>query len=371
MRPRELSILFGALGLVALAGIAMFAQESHAEELMPAGAEPALAPPTPPADEVQAPSASAEPVAGTIVAAPVRAADRQVDTAGWTKGIVKGDIQLAVSILDRIETIHVVVEEARSALGSDGYKPPVRLVVPVERGRGTPTFTVTDIPFSEYPYVVSVLSPKLNGSRRTITIDAENPYVNDVVLQITPGAPLSVLVRDQDSVPFPGLDVRVLPVGEPNGRPSHQGTSDNFGSLVFDSVLAGDYQVFVNQSGQALLEPQTISVQPGATAARAKVIGQSLALTIPRGVPVRLMVHDRAGYGIGDAQVMATMTDRVRLTTRETTTNSGGAAELPHLQPGVWQIRVTKDKYELWDRQVTLRANQDPLQLDVGMVPSR
>jgi hypothetical protein len=376
MRPRELILLGSACGLLALGGIAFFAQETQAEELQPgapaatspaATADPAPQPTAPAAQENLAPAVASAPVTGSL--APN---ERRVDTSGWTKGTIKGDIQLAVSVLGRIETIRIVVEEARQALGpGKTFVRPYRQVVPVAITRGTPTFEVTDIPFSAYPYIVSVQSPGLNGNRRTLTIDSKTPFVDDVLLSITPGAPLSVLVRDQDNAPFTGLDVRVMAVGEPPERPSHQGTTDNFGSVVFDSVLAGDYQVFVNQNGQALADAQTITVQPGAPASRSKVLGQSLPLTIPRGVGMRLLVHDRAGYGIADATVEAIMTDRVRLTPRQTTTNAGGVAEFSHLQAGQWHIRVTKDKHDMWDRQFTVKMGQDPPNVDVVLVPSR
>ncbi|MFY9341164.1 MAG: carboxypeptidase-like regulatory domain-containing protein [Planctomycetota bacterium] len=370
MRARDLTILCGALCLVALAGIALFAQDTHAEELTP-GPGPASTP-------LAAPSSAATdagPVAAAVADLAAIRGQRgggPVDTAGWTKGMVKGDIRLAVSVLDRLGAISIIVEEARRAIDANGsFQRPVRMVVPVERGRGTPTFEVSDIPFSAYPYVVTVHAAGLNGSSRTLTIDAKTPFVDDVVLEITPGAPLSVLVRDQDGTPFTGLDVRALPVGSPADRHPHQGTTDNFGSLVFDPVLAGDYQILVHHQNQALLEPQTITVQPGMTGPHAKVQGQSLPLTIPRGEPVRLLVHDRAGYGIAGAAVTATMTDRIRLTTREAATDQGGILEFTHLQPGTWHFRVTKDRFDVWDRQVTVRAHQDALQLDVTLVPSR
>ena len=380
MSSRVLSILFGALGLGAVAGIAFFGQDTFAETLPPAplDGEKANALPTGDSDNVDLSPAdsghvdSGPAAANVAVPAVVSATDEPTreSTVGWTKGIVRGDIQLAVSVLDRLETIHVFLEEARNEFQDGKFHRRQRLVATVTRGRGTPTFEVTDVPFSEYPYVVSVSAKGLNGSGRTLTIDAKTPLVDDVVLRITPGAPLSLLVRDQDATPFQGLDISVLPVGEPAGRDGMQGTTDNFGSLVFDSVLAGDYQVIASLNGQPLIDPQTISVQPGMKMFSSKVQGQNHTMTIERGVPVQVSVHDRAGYPIVDAKVTATATDRIKLTTRELPTNDQGRVEFTHLAPGTWQISVVKDKFYLWDCQRTLRLGQDPVVLDVTLKPA-
>src|SRR5690606_38094270 len=126
--------------------------------------------------------------------------------------------QLAVSVLDRIGSIAVILEEQRSSFAGDGsVRRPTKLHATVHRGRGTPTFELRDVPFSEYPYVVAVVAPGLNGSRCTVTVDERTPLVDDVVLSILPGTPLTLLVRDQDAVPFHGVDIAGIPVGEPAG----------------------------------------------------------------------------------------------------------------------------------------------------------
>ncbi len=367
MRKRDLSILSGALLLGLLAGIVVLGQDSYGGELTP--------PPMP--DVTAPPAAAADPAAqiaeAVVTPAPVAVADasdggRRTGVAGWTKGVVKGDIQLAVSVLDRLTTINIVVEEARSEIGpGNTFRRRNRLIVPVKLGVGTPTFEVTDIPFSDYPYVVSAQAPGLNGSRSTVTIDANTPLVDDVMLRITPPAPFSVLVRDQDSAPYAGLDVLMMPAGEPGGRANHQGVTDNFGSIIFEEVLAGDYQVHVSLGGQAVVPAQTLTVQPGFVIASTKVRGQQAALTVPRGVPLQLVVHDRAGYGIADAAVTATATDRLKLTEINTATNAGGRADFTHLAPGSWQLTIQKQGFHRVDLQLTLRSGQEPVYREVPM----
>lgn len=370
MRSREFLLCSAALALLAGAGFLVLGGEALADVDPPAGmvtTTPTTGPGDQPASDLGAQPDVATgtlPAAAAVATAPPAA---RVDTHGWTKGVVKGDIQLAVSVLDRIQSITVEIVEARNPIAADGrVQLPTRLITPVARGRGTPTFEIHDVPFSEYPYVVSVRSPGLNGSRCTVTIDARTPLVDDLVLAITPGTPFTILVRDQDSAPFPGIDLAVQPVGEPAGRPAHKGTTDNFGSLVLEDVLAGDYELFASQAGLPLGSPKTLTVQPGG---RTQVQGQSHTLTIERGVPVQVTVHDRAGYPYVDAKVTATATDRIKLTVRETVTNQVGIAAFSHLQPGTWQITVTKDRFHLWDKQVTVKPNQDPIYLDALLIP--
>jgi hypothetical protein len=204
-----------------------------------------------------------------------------------------------------------------------------------------------------------------------VTIDEAHPLVDDVMLAITPGSPFSILVRDQDASPYTDIDIFMRAVGEPAGRPPHRGVTDNFGSLVFGDVLAGDYQVQVTQGGQALCEPHTVSVQPGLVTYGTKVQGQSLPLTIPRGVPVQLLVHDAAGYPLPDSRVTATALDRIKLTTAETTTDFGGRAHFHHLQVGRWQITVERDLFQRHDQTLALKSGQEPAYLDVKLIPIR
>jgi hypothetical protein len=238
-------------------------------------------------------------------------------------------------------------------------------------GVGTPTFEVTDVPFSEYPYRVMAQAPGLNGSWRHVTIDREHALVDDVVLTITPGTPFSLLVRDQDAAPYPKLDITMQPQGEPLGRDWQKGVTDNFGSIVFEHVLAGDYALQVLDRGESLLEPRTLTVQPGTRGHNAAVVGQSQSLVIPRGIPVRLQVHDPAGYGIADAKVIALATHVIKLKELQKTTDAGGFVDFSHLQPGTWAIAIEKEGCHRVDFQLNLKAGQDPVVRLVKLVGHR
>lgn len=377
MRPRDLFILFGTLGLGASLGLVLMSSDTLALELPPPGN-----------NERQA-STTAEvtpnvPVVATVPeddSAPVEAFVRRSDragtterenTAGWTKGIVRGDVQIAVSILDQIQSISVVVEELRNPLTPDGkpFRHPHSIIQKVELGVGTPTFEVKDIPFSEYPYSVSLYVPGLNGGSRTITIDEKTPLCDDVVLAITPGSPFSVLLRDQDRTPYAGVDVRLIPVGNPPGRPPQQGTTDNFGSAFFEQVLAGDYQIVTGQQGLPLAAPEVINVQPSARMFGSKVQAQSYSMTIERGQALEVFALC-GGYRVADVKVRLQATDRLKLTQLEAMTDYNGRAEFPHLTPGVWQIDFIKDDFQRATRQITIKDGQPPVPVEGKLVRLR
>jgi hypothetical protein len=352
----------------------ILSQETFADQLIPPAPAEVTAP-TPaalPLEAMQqpAPAAVAElGRAGDVLPATAGERRPRTETSGWTKGVIRGDIQLAVSVLNRLQSISIVVEEARSAIGQDNrFHRTNKLIVPVTLGVGTPTFEVTDVPFSDYPYRVMVQAPGLNGSWRHVNIDQHQPLVDDVVLTITPGTPFSLLVRDQDTAPYPKLDIVMQPIGEPLGRAWQKGTTDNFGSIVFEDVLAGDYSLQVTENGQSLLEPRTITVQPGTRGHNAAVIGQSQSLLIPRGIPVRVQVHDPAGYGIADAKVVATNKDRIKLHEVPLVSDAGGFADFAQLQVGSWHIVVEKDGFHRIDFTLTLKAGQDPVNKQVKLI---
>lgn len=355
--------------MLALAGIVVLGSDVFAAPPAPELTPPAAAP-TAASDLAALPDPQAAPL--PAVAAPLTAeATPNVPSPGSNKGVIMGDIQLAASVLGNIRSIRVEIVEARRAgTGPDGvFHNPTRIVVPVELGRGTPTFAANDVPFSEYPYVVRVCSPGLNGSRSMVTVDAKKWEHFAVTLRITPGAPLSILIRDQDRLPYTGLDVTLVPQGDPADRPIHKGTTDNAGSLVFDSVLAGDWLVHVQKDGLPMQPPAVMPMPEGGAT---QLVGHSYPVTIERGIPVQVVVHDRNFYPYVGAKVTATATDRVKLTVVEAEpSDDQGIARFAKLPPGTWQITVVKEKFHMWDKQVTVQAHQDPLRIEATLVPIR
>jgi len=379
MNPRKLSILIVTMCLGAAVGMAFLTQAAEATEL-PTGdllddtkVESAVASGDH-ADPVIAEGGFQKSERGPIQAV---TADRpRPDTEGWTSGVIRGDVQLAVSVLDQLGSITVVVEEmrnpfapggkARSGNEAETYQAPTRLYAKVERGEGTPTFQINNVPFSDYPYRVTLHAANLNGSQRTLSVTKEQP-LHDIVLSITPGVPFSILLRDQDSGSYPGIDVLLRPVGLPHGRPRLQKTTDNFGSAVFENVLAGTYEVVTTMQGQRFGQTEQVSVLPGTRSFGRKIQGQGHVLTIERGVQVDVRITDTIGYGIEGATVTATATDRRKLLELEGVTDNGGNLRFSRLLPGNWQLTVQKKGWQRIDQQLKVKPDQPPMLRDIKL----
>lgn len=357
MHPRSLALLTLTACVGLAAGVLIFGQESLATSSLDDLEYLQRAPVEPVADLEELAPAPAEgsfrKSDGPAVAssAPVRE-----DTSGWTSGVIRGDVQLAVSVLDRLGSMTVIVEELKANFGG---KAPRRIMQAVERGRGTPTFEVRDVPFSEYPYRVTLHVAGLNSSARTLTVDEQQPLHDDVVLSVSPGAPYSVLLRDQDGAPHPDVDLSMQPTGLPHGRPPQHGKTDNFGSVVFESVLAGNYELVATLQGQPFGEPEAVIVQPGMRNFGRKIQGQGHVMTVARGVQLEVEVGD-GFYGIEGAEVTLVRTDRRRLKELKATTDGIGRVRFPHLQPGLWQLTVERQAFRRVDRQFTLKADMEP-----------
>ncbi|MBL8722598.1 MAG: hypothetical protein JNK49_01055 [Planctomycetes bacterium] len=356
MRARELLMLVVVLATGTAAWWLLAGGELEAPpEPVPVATEPP--PKANPGEPGSEPAASS---AAPAVAAWQPEARQGQDTKGWTSGVVRGDVQIAVSILDRIQSISVVVEELRNPLAGDGpFRHPHRQIVPVRMDAGTPTFEVRGIPFSEHAYSVRLYSPGLNGGQRTVVIDQEHPLHEDLLLSLTPGAPFSVLLRDQDLAPLAGHDVQLVPIGDPPGRPGKRGTTDNFGAVVFGDVMAGDYRALVLLHGTAVDDGQIVTVPGDGRMYGNKVQGQSTSITVQRGVPLEITVLN-GNFGLADAQIRLMPTDQLRLVQIDATTDVAGKARFPRLLPGIWQIDIWKDNFERTSRQLTIKKDEPP-----------
>jgi hypothetical protein len=358
MNRKDLSIL----GLLLAAGTGAFLLAGGGGDpapLVPPAAGPGGSEAAVAGEHAVASSPGADRGAAAAAVAPARAEPREpADTAGWTTGVVRGDIKLAVSVLGRLEQITVTLHELRAA--RDGTANLARSRIQrVERGAGTPTFEFRDVPFSDYRYAVSVYSPGLNGSSTSVLVDAQTP-LHDVELEITPGAPFTVLVRDQDRNPYRGVEVRMLPIGEPPGRSFRIGTTDAYGSVVFEDVLAGDYRVLGALQGQQLGEPKTVTVQPGARRYGSRIQGQGDTFVVPRGQPLEVLVSTRTGYGVDGATVTLQQLDDARAQPIEQATDPVGRVTFAHVTPGRWEIRVQREGYGTVTRPLSIAPDVPP-----------
>lgn len=342
MRSQEALFAAGAAVLIGLsAALLMVSGSSVSEAKVVDAKEPVATAATPPAPEEPAPR-------GVNLPITVRNVHDPLHTSGWTSGTVLGDIWLAASVVPRLQSISVSVQELRAPVQGES-KPPFSRVVPVPVGAGTPTFTIRDVPFSEHGFLVRANSPGLNGGQQVVQIDEKHPCA-EVRLIISPGVACSVLLRDQDQGPVIGTEVTLFP--RDPGRQIHKGKTDNFGSTVLQDVLAGDYVVYAGPVAMPLCEPVELTVQPGTGSIRS----QGVTVVVPRGKPVVVAVNDVMDHGIAEAQVKVLATDKSKLSQLEAQTDYSGKATFPWLAPGRYQIDVFKPDFER--RSATLNVTE-------------
>jgi hypothetical protein len=363
MRTRDLVLLCTAAALAVAVAVPMLS-ESHAGEVAPPAPampsdEAARVPILQPVDGGPAPRANPEPA--------VFHPTDGVGTTGWTKGVIRGDIALAVSVLGKVQVLQVVVDELRP-LDNKEHKTPFHVIKRVPLGVGTPTFEVRDVDFSPYGYVVAAYAPGTNGNQVTVQVTEQKPLVDDVRLAITAAAPFSLLLRDQESLAVTATDVCMVPIGPPLGRPPLNSVSDNYGSAVFESALAGDYMVHVGPAHAPLIEPQRITVPAGGYKLDASgVQPQGQTLVVPRGVPLSVLCTDPYHNPLEGVAVRLEATDRKVRTEVEGVTDPRGRCEFPRVLGGVWQIDATKPGYETRSRQITIDPKQPPAEQQLQM----
>jgi hypothetical protein len=328
------------------------------------GPGPQAAPAAPLTAQAQEAGGAAEP--GEPLEAAVRGAVTR-DTSGWTDGIIEGSVTLATSVVGRIDHVLVVVTESINVLGGVQPQPkPWRAQKALPIGRSTPRFQFTGVPFSDFGYRVEVFAEGCNGSEAHARIDATHPLVpeEELRLSVTPGVSFTVRLQDaQLRTPLPGIDVALIPHGEPLGRavlPAK--TTDSFGAVRFDDVVRGQWHVHVGQALAPILDPVPVQVAPIGAA-------QFQVIPVPVGQPLVVRVVGPYDYGIQDAEIVATATDTTQFRQHKGKTALNGDCRFPHLPAGSYQIDVTAPGYGRSTRKVAVAAERPPDMLTVRLVP--
>lgn len=362
MKPRDSALVLASLALLlALVGVLAFGGDpAEAEEVAPIP-EP---PPAAAAPEPEA-AAPAGPVRATR-ADPARPAPRAFRPrvqapSRASSGIIAGDIALSPPVVRQVRSVLVRVREAINDLTAlEGRMPYARNQrVEIDPAFGTPTFEIRGVPFSEYGYVVRVFADGFNGSSQVVQVTPEQPIAN-VVLSVTPAVPFTVLLRDQLHNPVRDLTVFMVPTGEPPGRPTLRGTSDNFGSVLFERVIAGDYKIVIGDRRQPRVPPPVVQVM---------ALGgvQSKTVLVPKGHDLTVRVWGPA-WGIQNAHVELIQIDTTLFKRYESQTDRTGKAVFEHLPPGRYQINVSAARFERWSRTVRVEEDRPPPAVDVRMV---
>lgn len=244
--------------------------------------------------------------------------------------------------------------------------------------RGTPRFEFTGIPFSPHAYSVRVFSPGLNGSEQIVAVTEQDP-IADAVVGISPPVTFSIVLRDQFEGPVSEMRLSMLPVDGPPGRGPLNGTTDNFGSLLFEEVLAGDYLIYVDNPTNPLVKPVRVTVQPPGVTIQPEPVylkgkqlrNQFAKIVVPSGRALLVSVTGAAGRGLKDAKLTLLATTSTRYQPYEGVTDYSGRFVFPHLPAGEYELDVELADHQRWTRTVRWQDGEDPPQQDVVLYPRR
>lgn len=318
---------------------------------------------TPSGTAIEAPAAPGE-MAPTEVpfhkserATVVEARSRPVRKAG----LIRGDVTLAASAVDKIDAITIRIVEAM-ADDVSGHKPfTCQFTLPFQPRDGTPKFAFDDIPFSDFGYVVQAFAAGLNGTEQTVVVNADHP-IADVLLGVHPGTPFSVLLRDQDLAPLANVEVTLTPEQHPPGRPAYRKVTDSFGAAVFEDVLRGPYLAHIGPMAQPIHPPEKIEVL-----ASSGLQAQSKTIVVPKGESLTVNVYNAVGHGVSDVEVKLSSGSDVRYREMKQPTDWSGRVVFEHLVPGSYWVNVTDPRYQPRTVPAVVRANEKPKDIEVRL----
>ncbi len=360
MSPRQIFLLIGTLAVMALAGVAVLnlPDDLADGESLPDGPEPPM-------------EAQGEPPGGNggtmqgepgVISGQHTRGERSVRNAEAVAagaGTIDGRIALDTSVLGKFQSYTVeVIEEVNENARRDGDPKPFRTAHQFAYDFGTPYFTIAGIPFSRHSYLVRLHVPQLNGTQARVHITKDQP-IGEVQLGLMSGVTFIVLLRDQRQTPRQGLSVQMAPEGDPAGRAVHRKTSNNFGQVIFEDVVQGDYKIYVGPINAPMNVPKKISVLPinaifhkdGHRGVRT----QSTSVLVPSGAPVTVEVYDNYGYPLADAQLEAHQIEVQRYFSYKGKTDRAGRHVFDHLPVGKYQLTVHKPGYSRRTHKVEIK----------------
>ena len=356
-RP-QFAALVALLALILAAGVVLWSGRGDDQGESPLAFGPDVGPgdPTEPGPVTPAVSQIERPLVPEPRVVDPEAQRQAQDGPPPTAGVLDVRITATTNVLDRFGKGLLEVHELVDGPGADlGRRPYTRVLDIQADPHESPLFIAVDgVPYSPYGYRVSVFVHGLNGSNQVVRVaeDAWNPQVD---LTVTAPAAFTLRLVDQEFQPYVDEEVMLIAVGEPRGRPLLQARTDTFGTALFESVLAGEYDVKI---GLDVRDQVTIE-RPGFVHDDLDVGVQSKQLKIPRGPSLTIEVFDIIQYALGGVRVRAIALDTTRNRRYEAETDVNGVVRFHHVVPGRYQIDVQATGYQQTSRTLVIEAGQE------------
>ncbi|MHC4512246.1 MAG: carboxypeptidase-like regulatory domain-containing protein [Planctomycetota bacterium] len=382
MSSRQILLLIGTLAVMAVAGVLVLNLPDDLGDSLPGDGGPGdeLETPidTPPDDGGGGNSVAMQGDPGVVhepgkIREQAENDNTPLEAADATAGTIDGRIALDTSILGKFNTytVEVIEEVNENARRSPDAPQPFRKAQRFAYDNvGTPFFTVVGIPFSRHGYLVRLHVPELNGGQARVHITKDKPF-GKVTLGLMPGVIFSVLLRDQRQTPREGLSVQMIPEGDPPARPVYRKISNNFGQVIFEKVVQGDYKIYVGRLNAPMNVPKKITVLPVNAVfskdSQKRVHTQSTIVVVPSGAPVTVEVTDRYGYGVADAELEIHQIEVQRYFSYKGKTGADGRHVFEHLPVGKYQLSVHKPGFGRRTQKVQIKAEDRTKQVKVAL----
>lgn len=262
-------------------------------------------------------------------------------------GTISGGIRVSTSLLKDLKAYKVIVEENVNTAARDPKQAaPYRQyrTFKVNWSKGTPFFDLSNIPFCDNTYRVTVAAEGMNGSSAYINLTSQHPNGKHgpLELALTPGTLFSVILRDQRQVPRCDMEVHLAPCGASlTTRQRHDGKTNNFGNVIFEGVERGEYTLTVGNSRAPAAPPETVMVYASAAAysmGRPRVQGKTIV--VPDGEHVTVEVWSRHGMPLEDANLRAWQLEVQRFYNFQGKTDQAGRFVFENVPYGKYQISV-------------------------------
>ena len=359
-QPRSIALLIGSTVLVAAAALVTLDLGNEPEG-------PLLVDPT----EVVAPvSNDSLPRVEDIRSTGVRegtdteVADETQSSSGV--GMISGRVSVNTSILDQLSRFTIVIQEEvnLNARDEDDPAPYSRSeTYPAGATKGTPYFDIEDVPFSRYPYRVTVVAKGLNGSSDIVYLRPNSSLESrEAQLTLSPGTYYSITIRDQRQNPRSDLIIRMAPVGNSlTQRDSHFGTTDSTGHVLFENVLSGEYEIRVGPANALLAPPKkTMVTSVPFVLSGGQPQPQGTTVVVPDGHDVTIEVTSRWGYALENVELKLNEIDVQRYYEYKGTTDRAGRFVFKNIPYGRYHLSVTSEEHGRRDPPEFWVKEEDP-----------
>ena len=282
-------------------------------------------------------------------------------------GIIDGQLLLAANCAGQFGEYTIGLTEMVNTNGQEDAARPrtIYKTFDVVDNTSPQYFAWHDVPYSRYGYEIRAFIKGFNGSHQVIRM-TEQEWNPQVTLTVTRGAPFALRIIDQDRYPWKQRAITLRPTPVYAGLPQLDGTTDDYGSVVFESVLAAEYDLIIDGQVRDTVEVRA----PGFVRDDANIGVQSALVRIPRGQELKVEVFG-VSWAIPDVDLTLFRVDtseNIRFTGK---TDPNGVFTFEHVPPGRYHLQLRAANHQPTDRVLRIEDGVAPDPFQVRMARLR